>query len=65
MATELINARDTCRIKNDAYIAMDACESIVYSPTLHPEYLKEKLNVIKRCVEFMEHFTEVSDDNET
>lgn len=58
---EGINKIDQCRIAGDAYIAIDALQAIQLcgnTNRLHPEYLKEKLNTVKKCVEFMENFTE-------
>lgn len=57
----MIPEHDTARIAGDAYIIMDTAGAIITAVTcngtLHPDYLKEKLDIIKDCVQFMENFT--------
>lgn len=52
----MIDEYNTKRIRDDAYIACDALQSLMYAPTLHEEYVKEKLEVVRRCVKFIEQF---------
>lgn len=52
----MINEEDTRRIREDAYIAYDALNALIVSPTLHEDYIKEKLDVVRRCVRFISHF---------
>ena len=52
----MIDEYNTKRIQNDAYIACDALRSLMYAPTLHENYVREKLEVVRRCIKFIEHF---------
>lgn len=53
----MINEHDAMRIREDAYIACDALQSLIAAaPYLHERYVKEKLKVVKRCIEFIEQF---------
>ncbi len=53
----MIDENNSMRIKNDAYIACDALKSlIVAAPYIHEDYLHEKLEVVRRCLKFMELF---------
>lgn len=52
----MISENDTKRIRNDAYIACDALESLMYAPTLHEDYIREKLNIVRSCMKFIECF---------
>lgn len=55
----IIDRENAKRIANDAYIAADALEGIILCGTddrLYEDYLREKLDTVKRCVAFMEHF---------
>ncbi len=52
----MIDEYNTSRIRNDAYIACDALQSLMYASTLHENYIKEKLDVVRRCIKFIEHF---------
>ena len=59
----MISETDAMRIRDDAYIACDALQSLIAgAPYLHEDYVKEKLDVVRRCIRFIEHF-EPSDDN--
>lgn len=54
-----IEEMNQLRIADDAYIAVDALESIITvarEKSLHPAYLKEKLDKVLKCVAFMESF---------
>ena len=54
---DFISKEQGKRIEQDAYLAVDALESIIAcSSHLHQDYLKEKLSIVKRCAEFMQHF---------
>lgn len=52
----MISESDTLRIKNDAIIAQDALQSLICSPKLHENYVREKLTVVKECIKFIEQF---------
>ena len=52
----MIDEYNTSRIRNDAYIACDALQSLMYAPTLHENYIKEKLDIVRQCIKFIEHF---------
>jgi hypothetical protein len=52
----MISESDTLRIKNDAFIAQDALQSLICSPKLHENYVREKLTVAKECIKFIEQF---------
>lgn len=52
----MISESDTLRIKNDAIIAQDALQSLICSPKLYENYVREKLKVVKECIKFIEHF---------
>ena len=59
----MIDEYNTKRIQNDAYIACDALRSLMYAPTLHEDYVREKLEVVRRCIKFIEHFEAKDADN--
>ena len=59
----MVDEYNTQRIRNDAYIACDALQALMYAPNLHEDYIKEKLDVVRRCIKFIEHF-EKGDNNE-
>lgn len=59
----MIDNFNAVRIRNDAYIACDALQALVYAPNLHEDYIKKKLDVVRRCIKFIEHF-EKGDNNE-
>lgn len=59
----MIDNINAVRIRDDAYIACDALQALVYAPNLHEDYIKEKLDVVRRCIKFIEHF-EKGDNNE-
>ena len=59
----MIDEYNTKRIRNDAYIACDALQSLMYAPTLHEDYVKEKLEVVRHCIKFIEHFETTKDIN--
>ena len=50
----MISESDTLRVKNDAIIAQDALQSLICSPNLHENYIREKLTVVKECIKFIE-----------
>lgn len=55
-----IEEMNQLRIADDAYIAVDALESIITvarEQSLHPAYLKEKIDKVQRCLCFMKEFT--------
>lgn len=52
----MIDMINTARIRDDAYIACDALQSLINAPSLHEDYIKEKLEVVRRCIKFIEHF---------
>lgn len=53
----MISRQDGERIRNDAFIAIDALESIAECwETLHPNYLKEKCETAQKCLDFMKSF---------
>ena len=52
----MIDEYDMTRIRDDAYIACDALQSLINAPSLHEDYIKEKLEVVRRCIKFIEHF---------
>lgn len=54
-----ISLEDQKIIEGDANIAVDRLESIIYccmDGNLHPNYIKEKISVVKSCIEFIESF---------
>lgn len=54
---EMIDEMNSKRIAEDARLAIDALEGLdAAAPYIHQNYLKEKLSIVKRCCEFMEHF---------
>lgn len=57
----MINELNAMRIRDDAYIACDALQSLINSPKLHENYIREKLDVVRRCIKFIENF-EAKDD---
>jgi len=52
----MISKIDTQRIRNDAYIAVDALTSLIQAPMLDERYVNEKLNVVRSCVKFISNF---------
>lgn len=53
----MIDENNCKRIRDDAYIACDALESIIEaSPYIHEDYLREKLDVVRKCIAFMQHY---------
>ena len=57
----MIDEMNSKRIAEDASLAIYALEGLVAAaPYIHQDYLKEKLSIVKRCANFMEHF--VKDD---
>ena len=66
MSGYMIDERNTSRIKNDAFIAVDALQAIVnccvMDGRIHSDYLKEKTDVAKRCLEFMDNFIKENDE---
>jgi hypothetical protein len=58
---KIINDLNAMRIRDDAYIACDALQSLINSPKLHENYIREKLDVVRRCIKFIENF-EAKDD---
>lgn len=58
---KIINDLNAMRIRCDAYIACDALQSLINSPKLHENYIREKLDVVRRCIKFIENF-EAKDD---
>lgn len=52
----MISADDTRRIRDDAYIAIDALQSLLYAPNLSEDYIKEKVNTVESCIKFIETF---------
>ena len=62
--TGMIEAYNGMRIAEDACIAIDALEALVNNRTnLHPSYLKEKCEVVKRCLDFIKGFCENQDSD--
>ena len=60
----MIEAYNGMRIAEDACIAIDALEALVNNRTnLHPSYLKEKCEVVKRCLDFIKGFCENQDSD--
>lgn len=54
---EMIDEMNSKRIAEDARLAIYALEGLdAAAPYIHQSYLKEKLSIVKRCCEFMEHF---------
>ena len=53
----MISERDTRRIRDDAYIAHDAIESLMFAQVLSEKYIKEKIRVVESCVKFIKNFT--------
>ena len=57
----MISDIDCKRIKYDAEIAIDGLRAIAEDASyydLHPSYMKEKLEMAQRCLDFMKSFTE-------
>ena len=53
----MIDEQNAMRIRDDAFIACDALQSIIAAaPYIHENYLREKLKVVKGCIKFMEQF---------
>jgi len=52
----MIEKSDERRIRDDAYIARDALEGLMYAQVLTGDYVKEKLDTVRRCIAFIEHF---------
>lgn len=59
---KMIDNFNTIRIRDDAYIACDALQSLINSPRLHENYIREKLDVVRRCIKFIENFEAKDDD---
>ena len=59
----MTSEHDTNRIRNDAYIACDALQSLMQAPKLHEDCIKEKLTVVRNCVRFIEHFEEEKNEH--
>jgi hypothetical protein len=57
----MISKEDQYRIQVDAVLAIDALRSIEDADELHPNYIREKIRVAKRCVEFIESFIEAEE----
>lgn len=57
----MISEIDTKRIRDDAYIACDALQALMYAPSLYEDYIKEKLDIVRSCVKFIEHFESKED----
>lgn len=54
---EMIDEMNSKRIAEDARLAIYALEGLdAAAPYIHQNYLREKLSIVKRCCEFMEHF---------
>lgn len=54
---EMIDEMNSKRIAEDARLAIYALEGLVAAaPYINQDYLREKLSIVKRCCEFMEHF---------
>lgn len=63
---DIIPKNETKRINEDAWLAIDALESIIASSdNLHQDYLKEKISIVRRCIYFIENFEKDDDENET
>lgn len=60
----MIDNFNAMRIRDDAYIACDALQSLINSPKLHERYIKEKLDVVRRCIKFIEHFEAKDSDTD-
>lgn len=53
----MISEQNAIRISDDAEIACDALQSIIAAaPYIEEDYLSEKLDVVRRCMAFMQHF---------
>lgn len=53
----MIKRSDAKRIAEDANIAISNLKAILMSQSnLHSDYLKEKLRIVRSCLEFMEVF---------
>ena len=53
----MISEANSKRIAEDARLAIYALEGLdAAAPYIHQDYLREKLSIVKRCCEFMEHF---------
>ena len=52
----MVDEFNTQRIRNDAGIACDALQALMYAPNLHEDYIKEKLETVRRCIKFIELF---------
>lgn len=60
----MINENDAMRIREDAFIACDALQSLIAAaPYIHENYIKEKLKVVKGCIAFIEQFEGECDTN--
>lgn len=60
----MIDNINAVRIRDDAYIACDALQALVYAPNLHEDYIKEKLDVVRHCIKFIENY-ETKDKEKT
>ena len=52
----MISENDTRRIRDDAYIAHDALESLMFAPNLSEAYIAEKIRTVENCVRFIKTF---------
>lgn len=60
----MIDEMNNKRIAEDARLAIYALEGLVAAaPYIHQDYLREKLSIVKRCVNFMEYFVKDGDTN--
>lgn len=61
---DFIPERDSKRIAEDAWLAIDALEGLIAcSPHIHQDYLKEKLSLIRHCIGFMQNFEKDGETN--
>ena len=59
MRSYMIKGDDAKRIREDAWLAIDSLNAILYSSDqIHTEYLKEKILAIESCLRFMRSFYE-------
>ena len=57
----IIDKHNTERIRGDAYIACDALQSLINAPTLHKDYIGEKLDRVRSCINFISLFENKGD----
>ena len=60
----MIDEFNTKRIRDDAYIACDALQALILSSYLQEDYIKEKLDIVRRCIKFIEQFESTNIDIE-